>query len=277
MPAFICDTCGAQYPDSNYEPGHCSICEDERQYIGWQGQQFTTLERLRERLRADIRRQEPGLAGIGSEPSFAIGQRALLIHNMGGNVLWDCISLLDDEIVEYVSSLGGIGTIAISHPHYYTSMVDWARAFDARICLHAADRQWVTRPDERIDFWDGDQLELESGITLLRLGGHFAGGTVLHWAEGQEGRGALLSGDIVQVVQDRRWVSFMRSYPNLIPLSSSDVRQIVSRLAPYQFARIYGAWFGRVVADDAKNALERSAERYLRALEAGFTGEGTNG
>ena len=277
MPAFICDTCGAQYPDSKYEPGHCSICEDERQYIGWQGQQFTTLQRLRERLRADIRRQEPGLAGIGSEPSFAIGQRALLIHNMGGNVLWDCISLLDDEIVEYVSSLGGIGRIAISHPHYYTSMVEWARAFDARICLHAGDRQWVTRPDDRIDFWDGDQLELEPGITLLRLGGHFAGGTVLHWAEGQEGRGALLSGDIVQVVQDRRWVSFMRSYPNLIPLSSSDVRQIVSRLAPYQFARIYGAWFGRVVADDAKNALERSAERYLRALEAGFTGEGTNG
>ncbi len=274
MTAFICDTCGAQYADSKYEPDRCVICEDERQYVGWEGQRFTTLESLRERLRADIRRQEPGLAGIGTRPSFAIGQRALVIQTAGGNVLWDCISLLDDEILEYVASLGGIASIAISHPHYYTSMIEWAHAFDARIYLHAADRQWVTRPDQRIDFWQGDALGLEPGITLLRLGGHFAGGTVLHWAEGQDGRGALLSGDIVQVVQDRRWVSFMRSYPNLIPLSAADVRQIVSRLSPYRFERIYGAWYGRVVAEDAKAALQRSAERYLRALEEGFSQEG---
>lgn len=270
MTAFICETCGAQHEDAEREPERCVICEDERQYVGWEGQRFTTLERLREQLHADIREQEPGLSGIGAEPSFAIGQRALLVQTPGGNVMWDCISLLDDEIVEYVRSRGGVAKIAISHPHYYTSMAEWAHVFGARIYLHAADRQWVTRPDDCIEFWDGDTLELEPGITLLRLGGHFPGGAVLHWAAGQDGRAALLSGDVVTVVQDRRWVSFMRSYPNLIPLSAVDVQRIVARLAPYPFERIYGAWYGRVVMDGAKDALRRSADRYLRALEWGF-------
>jgi hypothetical protein len=272
--AFICETCGVQHADSERVPERCAICEDERQYVGWEGQRFTTMQLLREQLHADIREEEPGLSGIGTSPPFAIGQRALLVQTDGGNVLWDSISLLNDELVEYCAGVGGAAKIAISHPHYYSSMVEWAHAFGARVYLHSADRQWVMRPDRAIEFWEGDELELEPGITLLRLGGHFAGGTVLHWAAGQGGRGALLSGDIVQVVQDRRWVSFMRSYPNLIPLSAVDVRQIVARLAPYSFQRIYGAWYGRVVGEGAKEAVSRSADRYVRALNSGVISRG---
>jgi glyoxylase-like metal-dependent hydrolase (beta-lactamase superfamily II) len=272
--AFICETCGVQHADSEREPERCAICEDERQYVGWGGQRFTTMKLLREQLRADIREEEPGLSGIGTSPPFAIGQRALLVQTNGGNVLWDCISLLNDELLEYCARVGGVARIAISHPHYYSSMVDWAHAFGARVYLHSADRQWVMKPDRTIEFWEGDELELDPGITLLRCGGHFAGGTVLHWAAGQGGGGALLSGDIVQVVQDRRWVSFMRSYPNLIPLSAVDVRQIVARLAPYPFQRIYGAWYGSVVAEGAKEAVTRSADRYVRALDSGVISPG---
>ena len=142
-------------------------------------------------------------------------------------------------------------------------MVEWAHAFDAPVLLHRADREWVMRPDEAIEFWDGETRELGEGLTLIRLGGHFAGGTVLHWAAER----ALLAGDIVQVVQDRRWVSFMYSYPNLIPLPASEIRRIVDALDPYELDRIYGAWWGRVVAEDGKAAVRRSAERYLRAIE----------
>ena len=142
-------------------------------------------------------------------------------------------------------------------------MVEWAHAFGAPVLLHAADREWVMRPDEAIDFWEGETRELGEGLTLIRLGGHFAGGTVLHWAAER----ALLAGDIVQVVQDRRWVSFMYSYPNLIPLPASEIRRIVDALDPYELDRIYGAWWGRVVAEDGKAAVRRSAERYLRAIE----------
>jgi glyoxylase-like metal-dependent hydrolase (beta-lactamase superfamily II) len=263
-------TCGVQHAAADAAPERCLICEDERQYVGWDGQRWTTLERLREDHRADMRDEEPGLLGIGVSPGFAIGQRALLVQTPGGNVLWDCIPLLDDEIVTTVTRLGGVSAIAISHPHYYSAMVEWSRAFEAPVYLHAADREWVMRPDHRLEFWSADTLQLLPGMTLLRLGGHFAGATVLHWVAGCAGRGALLAGDVVQVVSDRRWVSFMRSYPNLIPLSADAVTQIAARLEPYRFERIYGAWYGRVVASDGSQAVRRSAERYLRALGGSF-------
>jgi hypothetical protein len=271
--AYICVTCGAQYPPSAEPPAGCAICLDERQYVGWDGQAWTTLAELRAGHRADIRAEEPGLTGIGSEPSFAIGQRALLVETAEGNVLWDCLAPFDDEMVAAVEARGGIEAIAISHPHYYTTMVEWSRAFDAPIHLPAADREWVTRPGEAIEFFDGERLDLPGGLTLLRLGGHFAGGAVLHWPTGAEGRGALLSGDILQVVGDRRWVSFMRSYPNLIPLPAAKVEAMVAALEPWDFDRVYGAWFGRVIDSDGHEAVRRSGERYVRAVTEGF-GEG---
>jgi hypothetical protein len=269
--AFICETCGTQHGLSAEPPESCAICTDERQYVRPDGQRWTTLERLRTDHRADIREEEPGLTGIGCRPSFAIGQRALLVQTPAGNVLWDCLAYLDDEIAHAVSERGGLAAIAISHPHYYTTMVQWSHAFGAPVHLHAADRRWVMRPDDAIRFWDGDEHELLPGITLLRLGGHYAGGTVLHWSGGHDGRGALLSGDIVQVVADRRWVSFMRSYPNLIPLPAATVEGMVAALEPWPFERLYGAWFGRVVSTDAHAAVRRSAERYRRAVTVGFT------
>ena len=101
-------------------------------------------------------------------------------------------------------------------------MQDWARRFDCPIHLHAANSEWIMRPDPAVRPWHGETLEIAAGVTLLRLGGHFAGGTVLHWAHGAEGRGALLSGDIVQVAANLGRVSFLWSYPNMMPLSADD-------------------------------------------------------
>jgi glyoxylase-like metal-dependent hydrolase (beta-lactamase superfamily II) len=182
-------------------------------------------------------------------------------------VLWDCISLIDDDTVAAVREQGGIGAITISHPHYYSSMVEWSRTFDAPIYLHAADREWVMRPDESIQFWEGETHALGEGLTLVRGGGHFPGGTMLHWAEGADGRGALLSGDIITVVMDVRWVSFMYSYPNLIPLPADEVQRVADSIAPYEFERIYGAWWDRVVPSDGKQAVSRSAQRYIDVIE----------
>jgi len=266
MPFFLCTTCGTQFPESDAAPEACPICQDERQYVPPEGQRWTTLEELRASHRVEIREEEPGLNGIGAEPSFAIGQRALLVQATGGNVLWDCISLLDDEIAGRVEELGGIAAISISHPHYYSSMVEWAEAFDAPIYLHAADREWVMRPSDRVVFWEEERRELGPGLTLVRCGGHYEGGTVLHWAAGAEGRGALLSGDIVQVIPDRHYVSFMYSYPNLIPLNEQAIRRIVAALEPFDFDRIHGAWWDRVVPTEAKAVVVRSAERYLKAI-----------
>jgi hypothetical protein len=267
MPLFICTACGTQYPDSATPLVQCAICEEERQYVPPRGQTWTTLEALAVGHANSVREYETGLIGIGTQPQFAIGQRAILVRTGGGNVLWDCISLVDAATVTMIKSLGGLQTIAISHPHFYTSMVEWARAFDCPIHLHAADRQWVMRPDAAIRHWEGETLELWDGVTLVRCGGHFEGGTVLHWADGAQGRGLVCSGDILTVCTDRKWLSFMRSYPNFIPLSARAVARIKQALKPFAFEAIYGHYFDRVIARDGKQVLEKSVARYIAAIE----------
>lgn len=267
MEHFICGTCGVQFPASEQPPEHCPICEDERQYIGWQGQGWTTLTELRQKLSAVIREEEPNLIGFGMEPAFGINQRALLVRTPHGNVLWDCMSLINDEIIAKINELGGIVAIAMSHPHYYSTIVEWSHAFgNVPIYIHEADREHVVRPDPVIRFWEGTTHELLPGLTIINTPGHFDGASVLHWADSADGKGVLLAGDIIYVVSDRRYASFMRSYPNLIPLNASQVRQIVSRVEPYQYDRIYTAWFDRTMSQDAKAAVQRSAERYIAAI-----------
>lgn len=274
MTAFICVTCGTQFSPSETEPPRCPICDEPRQYVPTSGQAWTTHEALTRRGYCNsFRQHEPKLIGIGTVPAFAIGQRALLLITDQGNVLWDCISLLDQATVAIVKGLGGLAGIAISHPHYYSSMVEWAHAFDAPIHLHASDREWVMRPDPAIKFWDGDALKLAPGITLIRCGGHFAGGTVLHWAQGAGGRGSLLSGDIVQIIPDRKFVTFMRSYPNMIPLSAPAVERIGAMLEPYAYDVIHGAWFDRIIPSGGKEVVKRSIARYVAAVSGDGSAE----
>jgi hypothetical protein len=267
MENLICVTCGTQFGKSVQAPACCPICEDERQYVGHEGQKWTTLEGLRTDHHNRWHEEGAGVLGIGTEPEFAIGQRALLVQSPGGNLLWDCVSLIDPTTIERVNALGGIRAIAISHPHFYSSMIEWSAAFgDVPIYLHAVDRKWVMRESTYLRFWESATHALWDGLTLIQCGGHFEGGTVLHWPPGEDGKGALLTGDVIQVAADTRYVSFMRSYPNPIPLSSRAVRQIQERVEPFAFEKIYGAWWGRNVLTNGKRAIAISAERYLRAI-----------
>jgi glyoxylase-like metal-dependent hydrolase (beta-lactamase superfamily II) len=260
---FVCATCGAQFAERESPPERCPICEDERQYVGLGGQRWTTLAELRTAYRNEVR-EDAGYLGVGIEPSFAIGQRLLLAETAEGNVIWDMIPLVDDAGLEAVCARGEVRAIAISHPHYYSGMVEWSRALGGvPILLHEADREWIMRPDDAIELWSGEARELCGGLTLLRLGGHFAGGTVLHDAS----RATLLSGDIVQVIPDRTHVSFMWSYPNLVPLPAAEVERIAAALEPWPFERILGAWWERLVPAGGSEVVRRSAARYAAALE----------
>lgn len=268
MKNYICVTCGTQYASSEEPPEHCPICEDERQYVGLHGQKWTTLDELRQSYRISFRKKESRLMAIGMVPSFAIGQRALIIQSVSGNILWDCIPLIDDTTVEIIKGIGGLKAIAISHPHYYTTMVEWSKAFgDIPIYLHEDDHEWVMRPNKRIQFWQGETEPLFDDIALIHCGGHFEGGTVLHWPWGADGAGAMLTGDIIQVVTDLKHVTFMYSYPNVIPLSETKIQRIVDSVAPYKFDRIYGAWWDRNILSGAKQAVTDSAERYIRMIK----------
>lgn len=265
--AWICTTCGTQYPESEEPPDGCLICADARQYVPPEGLDWTHSEELRREHSNSVERLEERLLRVGVEPTFAIGQSAFLVGTGDGNVLWDLVPVLGDSVRQLVQGMGGLEAIAISHPHYYSNLVEWSSTFgDAPVYIHADDREWVQRPWEHIEFWEGETLELADGLTLVRCGGHFAGASVLHWSAGAEGEGALLSGDTIQVVQDRDWVSFMYSYPNLVPLPAEAVEGIVAAVEPFAFERLYGA-FGRDVLRDGGGVVRRSAERYLAALE----------
>src|SRR5712671_4776179 len=266
MPAFVCTTCGMQYASSEAPPAQCPVCEDERQFTPPGGQSWTTLDLLAARHLNAFRQYEPGLIGIGTMPSFAIGQRALLICTPHGNVLWDCISLIDAATVTLIKGLGGLKAIGISHPHFYTSLVEWSRAFDVPVHLHAADQQWIMRPDSAIRLWEGETLPLLPDVTLIRGGGHFPGGSMLHWAKGAGGRGVLCSSDIATVTTDRKFLTFMWSYPNFIPLPAPAVEGIAAALAPFRFDAIYGHYFDRVIPTGAKEVLKKSVDRYVAAI-----------
>lgn len=268
MPAWICRACGNQYASTAEPPSTCSICTDPRQYVPRTGQKWTTLDELGGDHHSVVREIEPGLWGVGVQPSFAIGQRGLIVTTPAGNVLWDVPGFVDNDAFEVVAELGGLAAISASHPHFYGAVVEWAHAFDAPILLPSADRAWVMRPDPAFDFYE-DEAEPVPGVRLVRCGGHFPGSAVLHWEAGAAGASALLTGDTITVVSDRDWVSIMWSYPNLIPLDVDTVRTVAARVEPLAFDRIYGGWWRSVVASAAKAKLTASVDRYLAMISGG--------
>lgn len=267
MTAWICATCGVQHADTAEPPTSCAICTDERQWVPPDGQRWTSLEDLTAAGHGTEARQlEPNLLGVGVQPEFGIGQRALLVQTPAGNLLWDSPGFLDDAAIGRVRELGGVAAVAASHPHFYGVQVEWSHAFGgAPVLVAEADREWVMRPDPAVTFWSGT-YEPVPGVTLVQCGGHFAGSAVVHWRDGAGGRGALLVGDTLTVVADRRYVSFMRSYPNLIPLPAEEIEQILAALAPYAYDRVYGGWWDRVVDHDGERSVRGSADRYISWL-----------
>ncbi len=265
---YICITCGVETPASDAAPARCPICEDERQYVNPVGQAWTTLAALQQDHHNVIETLEPGLVEIVTRPKFGIGQRALLVQAPAGNVLWDCVSLIDAGTSEAIEALGGVSAMAVSHPHMFGSMVAWSRAFGgAPIYLHREYERWVQRPDPVIEFWSGDDLALDQGVSLHRCGGHFKGSTVLLWPGGADCRGALLSSDTLHVTPDRRHVAFMYSYPNYIPLASTAVDRIVEKVRGLKFDRMYSHFQHLVIDSEAKEAIRRSVARYQRAIQ----------
>lgn len=266
MTIFLCSACGTSFDEGEHLPKTCRICADERQYVPASGQAWTTMEDLALDHHNTWLQLEPDLIAIQTVPAFAINERALLLRTPAGNVLWDCIALLDEATNAIIHALGGLTAIAISHPHYYTTMQDWAVAFDAPIYLHPADKDWICRPSDHIRLWEDDALVLSSSVTLVHGGGHFGGGTVLHWT-GEDGHGVLLAGDIVQVTPGADHVSFMWSYPNMLPLSAAEVRSVADRLAPWRFERIYGAFSHQNVRQGGHDMVARSAHRYIERIQ----------
>jgi Metallo-beta-lactamase superfamily len=266
---WICRTCAVEYPESEQPPAGCAICSDERQYVLPGGQRWTTLAELREEgHRGQLVDVEPGITGVVVEPRVGIGQRALLVRTADGNLLWDPVGYLDDELVGQVRELGGVAAVAASHPHMFGAQVEWSRRFGGvPVWVAAADREWVQRQDPVIRTFD-DAVDVLPGIRLVRIGGHFPGSAVAR-VTGSDGRGVLLTGDTVASTPDEHWVAFLRSYPNRIPLSAAVVEVVAARVLALDFDRLYDNFGGRVAAD-ASGWVRRSADRYVQWVRGDF-------
>lgn len=216
------------------------------------------------------------LYSIWTEPKFAIGQRAMLIRTPKGNVLWDCISYLDQQTIDSINELGGIHAIAISHPHFYSSHVEWAKAFNCEVYVSSEDEEWLNRrheqqviaSDHMIDiFGDGD-------ITIRKVGGHFPGSTVLYWRSAKK----LLTSDTIMVVQSglnpqpgQVSFSFMWSYPNMIPLGGDQIAKIWDAVKRLDFNTCHSSWWDRDVRGDARKKVFDSARIILSSLGSSAT------
>lgn len=259
----LCKACGTSYDNHHGNVKRCKICDDERQYIPVSGQAWMDFDELIASHTNKWQQHTPQLFSLKTVPSFAINQRAFLLRTPVGNILWDCVANLDPATRTLIRAMGVLSAIAISHPHYYTTMQDWAEAFDAPVWLHAADRDWIMRDSPWIRLWEGEEHNVLPGVSLLRLGGHFAGGTVLYL---EEGEGTILAGDILQVTPGADAVSFMWSYPNMLPLSSKTVGGIIQRLNTVTFSSLYGAFEGQNITHNASQIVQRSGEKYLSSL-----------
>ena len=263
----LCATCGVEHL---HPTGTCAICADERQWVPAGGQRWTTLAELDEAgHHTEVAEPEAGLLEIIAEPKVGIGHHAFLVRTAAGSVLWDPPGYLDAAAVRRVRAEGEVLAIASSHPHMFGVQVEWSRALgDPPVLVCEPQLDWVARPDERIETWRG-RRDLAPGLSLAELGGHFAGSSVVHWAAGAGGRGVLLSSDTIHCNPDRATVTFLRSYPNRIPLSPAVIERITRGAEALGFDRLYDN-FGRGIDHDAAGAVRRSADRYRAWVSGAF-------
>lgn len=264
---WICSTCGVEHAE---RPDVCAICADERQWVPADGQHWTTLEELAAAgQRIEVSEIEPDLFGLHTVPDVGIGPTGKLVRTPAGNLLFDVPGYVDDDAVAAVRELGGLAYIVASHPHMYGVQVEWSRRLGGvPVLISEADAAWVARDDVALETWKEDR-EILPGVTITQPGGHFPGNSVVHWAAGAEGRGVLLTGDTIFANPDRVTVSFMRSYPNRLPLSGNVVLRIADHVSRFEFDRLYNN-FDDVIATDARAVVQRSAERHAAWTRGDF-------
>lgn len=259
---LICTSCGTQFNTDFDKNANCPICSDDRQYVPEIGQSWTTLESLRQNHCVLFRKLNDRLYELSIIPTFAIGQRALLVLTPRGNILWDCISLLDEPIIELIKSKGGLKAIAFSHPHYYTIMNEWANTFRCPIYIHESDKRWIFNKGEHITLWGGTEKELWGGLKIFNIGGHFPGSSILH-IPFLSPKGTILCGDTFYISPNKKHMAPMYSYPNKIPLPVSEVNRIKMQMRSIEFDSMLGFYDFQNIYGNAKEILEASLNKYV--------------
>jgi len=258
---LICSTCGTSYPEDS-APEICTICLDERQWVPPSGQSWTKPEELHNKHSVKLNRLHERLYEMEINPMFAIGQRALLVLSEKGNVLWDCIPLLDELAIEFIKSKGGLKAIAFSHPHFYSNMNEWAEIFDCPIYIHKNDEEHIMVKGKHIQLWKADEIDLWDGMKIICIGGHFAGSSILH-VPFLSKEGTIICGDTLFLSPSKKHFSAVYSSPNRIPLPLAEITRIKKRFDNIPFDCFYGYIKTQNLLKDVKETLEISMAKYV--------------
>lgn len=257
----ICKTCGTRYSKHLFAEDKCSICLDERQYVKSYGQQWVSYNQLAENHTIKIKLLSDDLYELKILPSFAIAQRAFFIKSDFGNILWDCIPFIDQPTVDFIKNNGGLKAIVISHPHYYSLMNEWAKVFECPIYLHQKDEEWIMDNKTSVTFWNGDKKKLNDDFTIHKIGGHFAGSSVLE-TKLSSFKKSLFVGDTLYLSRDKKHLSVMFSYPNVIPLSNQENLKVFKKIDEIEFDSLFGAFSFQTLKSDAQKVFNKSFNLY---------------
>jgi glyoxylase-like metal-dependent hydrolase (beta-lactamase superfamily II) len=259
---LFCTTCGTQFVDTKLTSGNCPVCSNDRQHIPAKGQAWTKMEDLQNTYSNLIIRLSDTLYEIKTLPKFAIGQKAFLILSPNGNILWDCISLLNEATIEFIKSKGGLKAIVVSHPHFYSSINDWAETFNCPIYIHQNDEEFIYTKGSRVTLWKGAEKELWDGIIIKNIGGHFPGSSILI-VPFLSAKGTIFCSDTFFISPNKKHVSVMYSYPNFIPVSLSEIKRINESMINISFDTLIGALENQKISPNAKEILHASFLKYI--------------
>jgi glyoxylase-like metal-dependent hydrolase (beta-lactamase superfamily II) len=262
MASKICTTCGTEFPSIDQDV--CPICDDDRQYVPETGQAWTTSESLSDNHSVLIRKINENVFELKVWPAFAIGQRAFLILSPAGNILWDCIPLLNDPTIDFIKAKGGLKAIAFSHPHYYSTMNKWAEVFDCPVYIHKKDEPWIMYKGSRIALWEGAEKPLWNDIRMINVGGHFPGSSILR-VPSLSDKGTIFCGDTLYISRSKKHIAVMHSYPNQIPLSLAEMNRIKNQVESLKFDTMHGAFDFQNLSTGVKEIFANSMKRYSQA------------
>ena len=229
---FACANCG--FWQLHFDPPDCPVCTDVRNDLPEDGWNFLPEARVADTHSGTWRQVADDLWAFTTTPALGLGGTGWLIVRPQGNVAFEAAPYYSPDMLAKIRELGGIARLAASHPHGYGALFQLQRAFDPPVvAIHKDDLAYtkalrVTAPYD-------DRMELLPGMTLHRVGGHYAGQAALHDAPG----GRLFCGDMFKIDQDAdgrsTHVSSHKAFHKDIPLTHGELQNYRDVIAPLAF------------------------------------------
>ncbi len=230
---YVCTNCGFWQRHFAPPPG-CPVCLDFRHTPSPHGWEFWTADEAAARIVTRWDEDEHGIVTFRSDPSLGIGPSGYLIPLPGGNLLFENPPWYSDEALKFIRQRGGVRWLAASHPHAYGALWRAQEAFSPEaVFIGTADLPWTgafraTHPYE-------EPLEIVPGASLVPVGGHFDGQSVLHLRD----RRILFAGDMVKFHANPPGISTHKAFNRRVPMSHGEIRRYRDAVAPLDFAEVY--------------------------------------